>query len=192
MPVYVVKCENCGEIERASTVAARRDPCVCGLPVEIVYRPNGGRTFQDDIPGGMWVENLGPTPVKVYSHSERLNLAKQRGLQEFVRHTPTPGSSRSKWTSNMDTGGVIDPRPICMLRGEELLQRRREAAERLGVTVEELEAVSGPIQHDPGGRVEDTEDRTGGEFAERVVKEFNLGGSTEDALNIMEIINHGR
>ena len=51
--------------------------------------PHGFGTYRnipDDIPGGLVIHNLGPTPVKVYSHSERRALAERRGLVERVHH----------------------------------------------------------------------------------------------------------
>jgi hypothetical protein len=60
----------------------------------------------DEIPGGQWIENLGPKPVKVYSKSERRALAAAQGLTEMVRHMPLPGSDKSphtvRWTGTPD------------------------------------------------------------------------------------------
>lgn len=191
MPVYDINCANCGDSERISTMAGRIAPCdVCGGPVEQVYRPNSRTYGQDEIPGGLWVENLGKDPVKVYSHSERLAIAKANGLEEFVRHVPEPGSSRSKWTTNWDTGPSQDPRPISMLTVEERRERRIEAAARLGVTVEELEAISGPVETMTPGIRGDDEDRTGGEFAERVIQNrFNMVGDAQSTQDIVRALN---
>lgn len=63
------------------------------------YRMN---VIGDDIPGGQWIENLGPTPVKVYSKSELRHKADERGLVSHVKHVGAPGSDKSpittKWT----------------------------------------------------------------------------------------------
>lgn len=60
--------------------------------------------IRDEIPGGVWIENLGPKPVKVYSHSERRDLMRAAGVEEFVRHQPVPGSDKSphttRWTGS--------------------------------------------------------------------------------------------
>lgn len=191
MPTYDISCPKCGESERMSTMSGRGAPCdKCGSAVEVVYRPNHRTYSQDDIPGGLVIENLGREPVTVYSHTERLALAKERGLQEFIRHAPDPGSSRSKWTTNWDVGPIGDPRPIAMLSVEERRERRVEAAARLGVTVEELEMISGPVEDLKHETAVDDEDRTGGEFAERTIQNrFSAVGDDQDVHNIMEIIN---
>ena len=67
--------------------------------------------FQDDIPGGLLVENLGPHPIRVYSHSERRRLAKEQGLEEFVRHAPLPGHDRSQFTTDWSRG-CVDARTL--------------------------------------------------------------------------------
>ena len=41
---------------------------------------------RDAIPGGLYVNNLGPKAVKVYSHAERLAIMKARGRREMVYH----------------------------------------------------------------------------------------------------------
>ena len=97
----------------------------CGLTLDIGDYPfcphekGSGFRGHDEIPGGLWIENLGPHPIKVYSHSERLRLAKARGLTEFVRHTPVPGTNGSPYTTNW--GAVIDP--YTMRMAEELVAR---------------------------------------------------------------------
>jgi hypothetical protein len=64
----------------------------CGEQVEVgswPWCPHGVGTMRvvsDSLPGGLWVHNLGPTPVKVYSHSERRDLMRARGLVENVHH----------------------------------------------------------------------------------------------------------
>lgn len=84
----------------------------------------------DEIPGGVWLENYGPEPIKVYSHTERKKLMKvdpktgrsrvdQLGreyqLTEFVRHTPVPGTDRSPHTSDWSKGS-IDPQTLANAR----------------------------------------------------------------------------
>lgn len=58
----------------------------------------------DDYPGGIWIENLGPHPVKVYSNTERLRIMKANGLEEFVRHVPVPGTDKSPHTTDWSRG----------------------------------------------------------------------------------------
>jgi hypothetical protein len=71
--------------------------------------------LSDDIPGGRTYENLGPVPVTVYSKSELRRELKARGLEEFVRHVPVPGSDRSphttSWTAvDLEAGRVLAER----------------------------------------------------------------------------------
>lgn len=54
----------------------------------------------NDIPGGLTLENLGHESVTVYSRSELRRELKARGLVEFVRHTPVPGSDTSPHTTS--------------------------------------------------------------------------------------------
>lgn len=62
-------------------------------------KPRNFTITQDEIPGGMVINNLGPEPVKVYSHSERRAIMKARGLREQVRHVGVAGSDKSPHTS---------------------------------------------------------------------------------------------
>lgn len=51
--------------------------------------PHGVGSFKaiaDSIPGGMVLHNLGHTPVRVDSHSERKRIAAERGLSNVVCH----------------------------------------------------------------------------------------------------------
>lgn len=69
----------------------------------------------NDIPGGLTLENLGHEPVTVYSRSELKRELKARGLVEFVRHVPVPGSDKSphttSWTSvDLDAGKALAER----------------------------------------------------------------------------------
>lgn len=97
----------------------------CGHEIKIgeyPFCPHGfgaGNRIHDDIPGGVWLENYGPDPIKVYSHTERRRIMKERGLEEFVRHTPIPGTNRSPHT--IDFGAMIDPQT--MRNAEELVKR---------------------------------------------------------------------
>jgi hypothetical protein len=82
-----------------------------------------GTLLTDEYPGGLWIENLGPHPVKVYSESERLRLAKARGLQPMVRHVPVPGTDKSPHTT--DWSKAIDPQTLANARA--LVARQGEA-----------------------------------------------------------------
>lgn len=56
----------------------------------------------DEIPGGVLLENYGPTPVRVYSHTERRKLMEKQGLREKETFCPTPGS-------DIDPAGIPNP-----------------------------------------------------------------------------------
>ena len=76
----------------------------CGRTVEIgewPWCPHGTPNLvlaDDSIPGGMTVENMGPTPVTFHSKSEWRRAMKERGLTNMVRHVPTQGSDKSRFT----------------------------------------------------------------------------------------------
>lgn len=181
----------------------------CGAELEVGSYPfcphgKGSQMVEsDDIPGGMWIENLGPVPVKVYSHTERLAIMRSRGLNEYVRHMGVPGSDKSPHTTNWDVGPSKDGRPMAMLTPEEQAERRAEAADRLGLTVDELERldrgeriapiiIPNPEDIDPDARrmvIEMSGERDGGEYARDTVKHFNVTADTQEMLSIVEMLN---
>lgn len=57
----------------------------------------------DEIPGGMVLENYGPHPVKVYSHTERRALALKNGVELKERFSPMPGT-------DIDPAGIPNPK----------------------------------------------------------------------------------
>ena len=79
------------------------DKCLAELEIgSLQFCPHGRSTLQvvsDSIPGGMILENLGPTPVRVDSHSDRRHLMALKGLTEKVRHTPLQGTDKSPHTT---------------------------------------------------------------------------------------------
>lgn len=98
MPFYDFTCENGHDTRDAMrSIARRNDPCECGAPITHVYR--GMNMIADEIPGGMWIENLGPKPVKVYSKSQLRHEAEMRGLSQHVKHVGEPGSDKSRFTT---------------------------------------------------------------------------------------------
>lgn len=62
-------------------------------------KPRNFTMIKDEIPGGIWLENLGPEPVKVHSHSERKAIMRANGLQEAVRHVGLQGSDKNPNTT---------------------------------------------------------------------------------------------
>lgn len=80
-------CESCGHLVRVG---------------EWPWCPHGTPSFThipDEIPGGMTVENMGPTPLTFYSKSEWRREMKARGLVNQVRHVGVQGSDKSPHTS---------------------------------------------------------------------------------------------
>lgn len=77
---------------------------VCQAEIEVgawPFCPHGTpslKVIQDSIPGGVWLENLDRTPIKVHSHSERRMEMAKRGLTDAVRHVGEPGSDKSRHT----------------------------------------------------------------------------------------------
>lgn len=81
-------------------------PC-CGHEIAIGdwpfcpdHTPGTSNARQDAFIGGLTLENLGPTPVTVYSRSELRRELRARGLEECIRHVPVPGSDKSPHTTN--------------------------------------------------------------------------------------------
>lgn len=66
------------------------------------HERSGMATFRDDIPGGLTVENYGPTPMTFYSHSERRRYMEAHGLQEREKFSPFPGTDK-------DPAGIPNP-----------------------------------------------------------------------------------
>lgn len=99
MPLFDVQCVNGHEGEQFAHRVEQLEPCrTCGATVERTYR-SFAHVRQDSIPGGMMVENLGPTPIRVNSWSEyRLEL-KRHGVVNMVQHVGVPGTDKSPMTS---------------------------------------------------------------------------------------------
>ena len=125
MPNYDFRCEHgCGVLmpDVWRSVAERDIPPLCpdcSLPLSRFFSVSSNhRAAEDCIPGGLWLENYGAHPTKVYSHTERKRLLKylpdgtmrrdrvtgqEYRLVEQVRHIGVPGSDRSPQTSNWST-----------------------------------------------------------------------------------------
>lgn len=83
-----MRCEGCGnEIEVGS------------WPFCPDHRKATPNIIRDEIVGGLTIENLGSTPVTVYSHSERKAIMRARGLVEKVQHVGERGSDKSPHTT---------------------------------------------------------------------------------------------
>ena len=80
------RCELCGR-----EVAIGSWPwCPHGTPNLVIA--------DDSIPGGMTVENMGHEPLTFHSKGEWRRAMKERGLTNMVRHVPTQGSDKSRFT----------------------------------------------------------------------------------------------
>lgn len=81
-------------------------------------------THQDSIPGGLVLENYGPHPVTVYSHTERKMLMERQGLQLREKFSPAPGT-------DVDPQGIPNPKGYVdeqtLKNGAELILRAQKA-----------------------------------------------------------------
>lgn len=100
MPLFDVRCRQCQhDTEVYAPSSSRLPACVaCGAEVERLWSPSV-HVRQDSIPGGMVIENMGPTPITVYSHSEYRLEMKRRGLVNKVQHVGVPGTDKSPMTT---------------------------------------------------------------------------------------------
>lgn len=55
--------------------------------------------------------NLGREPVHIRSKSQRRALMAAGGLEEFIRHTPVPGTDKSPYTTDWSKGSM-DPQTL--------------------------------------------------------------------------------
>ena len=100
MPMYNFQCE-CGAAFEFCVPVEHRDHVVCNHCGNFAQRvwTVAPHMHADSIPGGMWIENLGPQPMRFDSKSDYRDAVKARGLMPMVRHTPPPDSDKSKHTS---------------------------------------------------------------------------------------------
>ena len=127
MPFYDFRCVQCSllmpDVLRPYQDRDQLLLCPdCTIPLERVWVVSSAkRAASDDIPGGMWLENYGPSPIKVYSHTERKKLLKVGAdgkvrrdkttgepyqLAEMVRHVPVPGTNKSPHTVDWQKGSI--------------------------------------------------------------------------------------
>ena len=101
MPVFDHRCHVCHYIFEAFEWSHEKICCKkCGAATEHIWLPGQSPTVIDDsIPGGMVIENIGPTPQKFYSKSDYRAAVAAAGLKPLVRHVGEPGSDKSKFTS---------------------------------------------------------------------------------------------
>lgn len=96
---YDQHCPRCGWTAEIYAMPGEHPLCPeCGGTTERIYL-GGYHVVGDEIPGGQVIENLGHEPVTVYSKSELKREAEKRGLAQFVRHAPVPGTDKSPVTT---------------------------------------------------------------------------------------------
>jgi hypothetical protein len=125
-----LRCSDCGQLGH------RPDP----------IGPTSPTVYGDTLWGGpRWVENLDTQPVWIETKSQYRAECAARGFENRVHHVPVPGTDKSPVTVTWDIGSAPghDPRPMAALSPAEQKVRREEASVRLGLTVSELEAISG-------------------------------------------------
>jgi hypothetical protein len=82
------------------------EPCPdCGIPFDVgdwPFCPHGRSRLSvvgDDIPGGLVIENLGPTPQTFYTKSAYRDAQRAAHVKNEVRHVGVQGSDKSPHTS---------------------------------------------------------------------------------------------
>lgn len=137
----------------------------------------------DEIPGGMWLENYGPEPVKVYSHSERRALMrtiqydKTTGqpyiLTEKDNFAPMPGTDR-------DAQGIPNPNGYRDLSAAAIIARNgRPTADE----TKDMRAGGAPI--DPTDPDDIPNDPT---YRDPRARHFNFDSDAEGAREFLKRI----
>lgn len=99
MKKYDQRCLACDWRAEIYAYPGQNPPCpLCDGETERIYLSGYG-FIGDEIPGGLTVDNLGPTPVTVYSKSELRHEAEKRGLVSRVQHVGSRGSDKSPHTT---------------------------------------------------------------------------------------------
>lgn len=99
MPMYDYKCPNGHEFEGLYPVGVDIVPCrECDAGANKVWVTKPSNIVGDEI--DYIDENLGPEPIRIRSKAERRRIMKERGLEEFIRHTGVPGTDKSPHTTN--------------------------------------------------------------------------------------------
>ena len=99
MPKFDQRCLSCRWIGEIRVEPFVNPPCPeCQGPTERIYL-GGYRVISDEVPGGMRVDNLGPTPMTFQSKSEMRKYLKANGLEQMVRHVGTRDGDKSEHTT---------------------------------------------------------------------------------------------
>lgn len=126
-------CPHCGQMGERPDPVENKSPTI----------------FDDTLWGGpRFIENLTVSPIWCETKSEYRALCAAHGMENRVKHVAVPGTDKSPVTQSWDLGPPPghDPRPMALLSPEEQVERRREASERLGFTVEELESFGKDLE----------------------------------------------
>lgn len=100
MPRHDQHCTTCDWSGEVWVKPFEHPPCPkCGAETERLWQQSTS-VVDDSIPGGQWIENLGPQPMFFETKSAILQEAKRRGLEPRVRHVPVPGTDKSPHTTS--------------------------------------------------------------------------------------------
>lgn len=120
-------CEHCGR--QSKRLILHEKELWCSPCHDSSVNPTAA-VFRDAIPGGLWIENAGPVPVKFYSHSERRAYNEAHGLRELEKFCPMPGT-------DIDPQGIPNPKgyldPQTLKNAAELISRNGAKADFDGV-----------------------------------------------------------
>lgn len=102
MPMFDMKCEDCGAIFDMFIRPGEIRTCTCGGPLEKVLLPGkANAVIGDDC--DVWIKNAlcnaDGTPRHYSSKSDIAKEAKKRGWTNHVEHMPASGSDKSRHTS---------------------------------------------------------------------------------------------
>jgi hypothetical protein len=86
--VVLVPCDHCGDPAILPSAAIGLSAAMHGDEIDYVDH------------------NLGREPVHIRSKAERRRLMSERGLTEFIRHTPVPGTDKSPHTTDWSKGSI--------------------------------------------------------------------------------------
>lgn len=102
--MYDRKCSKCDEtkIDLLETMDAPNILCTCGGMLERVWLSTSPSVIDDSIIGGVLIRhgvcNDDGTPKRYDTKSAIAKAAKEKGLVNYVVHTPERGSDKSKHT----------------------------------------------------------------------------------------------
>lgn len=100
MPRFEQRCTACEWTAEIWAQPFENPPCPsCNGVTERLWTASAA-VVGDELPGGQWIENLGPQPIRFDSKKDIVRYAKAHGMEPFVRHTPIPGTDKSPYTTS--------------------------------------------------------------------------------------------